>query len=439
MFEKEAKGSPTASVKDYSAGESIVEDQESVHFNHGGIDREKQGSSFLAYFNVVCVVAGTGSLSLPYALKQGGWIGLFILILSWLFSSYTGVILIRCLYHNGKTRLSSYYEVAEDAFGRVGYWLAFFFTFIILLGVPTVYMMLAGMNLNSIAQGSSAELSPGLWTVICCVIVSVPFVFFKSLKEVGFFSAFGTLATLITILIFLVQSIRDQKNHPNVHRDNVIWDQFPVALSSIVFSFGGNPVYPHAEAGMRRPQDWNKVVISALATCMVMYMLIAVPGYYIYGSDVKSPAYASLPSSGAKIAAEVIITIHVILATPILLTSLALDLEKMFGISTFKFSRVVEFLLRVILRLSMVVVVAVIAIFVPDFGDFLSLLGAFSNCALVLMFPVIFYYKLTGVRNKGIFELIVGALIIILGIVGLIFGSKSSIESLIGFFQTYNK
>jgi amino acid permease len=51
-----------------------------------GIDRSKQASSFTAFFSVVCVVAGTGALGLPYALAQGGWIGLFILGLSWILS-----------------------------------------------------------------------------------------------------------------------------------------------------------------------------------------------------------------------------------------------------------------------------------------------------------------------------------------------------------------
>ena len=35
------------------------------------INREHAGSSKMAYFNVVCVVAGTGTLGLPVALKQG--------------------------------------------------------------------------------------------------------------------------------------------------------------------------------------------------------------------------------------------------------------------------------------------------------------------------------------------------------------------------------
>lgn len=50
-------------------------EHDNISFSHG-IDRESEGgSSFLAYFNIVCVVAGTGALGLPYALKQGGWIG----------------------------------------------------------------------------------------------------------------------------------------------------------------------------------------------------------------------------------------------------------------------------------------------------------------------------------------------------------------------------
>lgn len=84
----------------------IGEDFENVNFSHGVENNGQGGSSFLAYFNIVCVVAGTGSLGLPYALKQGGWIGtlkiqhivqfryilplfigLLILGLSWLFSS----------------------------------------------------------------------------------------------------------------------------------------------------------------------------------------------------------------------------------------------------------------------------------------------------------------------------------------------------------------
>lgn len=58
------------------------------------------------------------------------------------------------------------------------------------------------------------------------------------MKEVGFLSAFGMLATVIVVLIVLAMAIKDKPNHTDAHHDAVIWDQFPIALSSIVFSFG---------------------------------------------------------------------------------------------------------------------------------------------------------------------------------------------------------
>ncbi|KAJ8657674.1 hypothetical protein O0I10_006489 [Lichtheimia ornata] len=432
---KAEKASPAASVtaaasfkEETSSGVDIEYDV--GRFNHG-IDREGQGSSFLAYFNIVCVVAGTGALQLPYALAQGGWIGLLILFLSWIFSTYSGVVLIRCLYHDGQSRLSSYQEVAHAAFGVIGSWIAFFFTAITLIGVPVLWVMLAGQNLNQVCAGTSAELTMPIWTIISAAVVGIPFVFFKSLKEVGIGSLFGMLTTVIVVLIVLGEAIVDQNSRDlNPHHDPVIWDKFPVALSSIVFSFGGNPVYPNVEAGMRTPKHWNRVIFAGLATCVAIYLVSAIPAYYIYGDVVKSPMYNSLPENNGKLAAIILITAHVLLAMPILMTSFALDLEKLMHISTFHHSRWLEFILRALLRITMMVVVTVIAIEVPSFGNIMSLLGAFSNCALILIFPIIFYYRLTGLFNKPWYELIFGAVAILLGIVGLIFGSMDAIKGL---------
>ncbi|CAG8760640.1 3214_t:CDS:2, partial [Dentiscutata heterogama] len=66
-----------------------------------------------------CVVAGSGTLGISYALQQGGWISLILLILAALMSTYTSIKLIECLYH-GKTRKTSVSELAYYAFGNPG-------------------------------------------------------------------------------------------------------------------------------------------------------------------------------------------------------------------------------------------------------------------------------------------------------------------------------
>lgn len=58
------------------------------------------------------------------------------------------------------------------------------------------------------------------------------------MKEVGFLSAFGMLATVIVVFIVLVMAVKDEPNQVDVVHHAVIWNQFPIALSSIVFSFG---------------------------------------------------------------------------------------------------------------------------------------------------------------------------------------------------------
>ncbi|CAO3703529.1 unnamed protein product [Rhizopus stolonifer] len=398
-------------------------------------NREHAGSSKLAYFNVVCVVAGSGTLGLPQALQQGGWIGLFVIFLSWAMSVYTGIILVRCLYTNGRTRLNTYKDVATAAFGTLGGWVTFFFNTWMVLGVPVLYMVLAGTNLNQLCQGTVGEIGHVPWTIICCTIIAIPYILIKSMKEVAWMSAFGALATLVVVIIVLVCAAIDRPNHMDAHHDPVVWEMFPIALSTISFSFGGNVVYPHVEASMKSPRDWPKVIAGGLSTCAVLYIVTAVTGYLVYGSEVLSPVYNSIPAGAAQTVAIVIITLHVLMAAPILITSFSLDLEEMFDITAERFGKVKEFLVRAFLRVLIMVVVGVIACVVPHFGALMSLMGAFANCALIFIFPIAFYLKLTGVKNKPFYQLLWCLFTVILGVVGLIFGTKEAIQELISAYQ----
>ncbi|KAI8388639.1 transmembrane amino acid transporter protein-domain-containing protein [Radiomyces spectabilis] len=412
--------------------------QSNSNFEYGGdgdINREHAGSAFLAFANVVCVIAGTGTLGLPAALSQGGWIGLLILFLAWTMSTYTGIILVRCLYVP-KQRLHTYKDIATTAFGVIGGWVTFFFNAWILLGAPILYMVLSGQNLSQLCRGTVGDIGDTAWIIISCAIVAVPFVIVKSMKEVAFMSAFGALATLVVVLIVLVVACIDEKNQVDVTHYPVIWDQFPVALSTISFSFGGNVVYPHVEASMKKPKQWPKVVAAGLSVCALMYFLSAVPGYYIYGTDVKSPVYNSIPDGVPKIICLVLMTVHVITAAPILVTSFALDVEEMLNITVDRFGRIWEFVLRAMLRLTVMVVIGVVACKAPYFGDLMSLIGAFANCALIFIFPVIFYFRLTGFRNKPFYEIAWCGLIVLLGLVGLIFGTIDAIKLLIKDFNS---
>lgn len=65
--------------------------------------------------NVLC---GVGILSTPYAVKEGGWVGLSVLFLFGLLSFYTGMLLRRCL--DSEPGLETYPDIGQAAFGTCG-------------------------------------------------------------------------------------------------------------------------------------------------------------------------------------------------------------------------------------------------------------------------------------------------------------------------------
>jgi amino acid permease len=77
-------------------------------------------------------------------------------------SVYTGILLIRCLYANGKRRLSTYKEIATTCFGVIGGWVTFFFNAWILLGAPILYMVLSGTNINEVRKKRFITLPVGV-------------------------------------------------------------------------------------------------------------------------------------------------------------------------------------------------------------------------------------------------------------------------------------
>ena len=131
--------------------ESIQGHSTNDQFGHG------QGSFLTAYFNVVCVVAGTGTLGLPKAFAIGGWLGILILLLAYGMAVYSGIILIRCLYYKPGTRLHDYKSVGTAAFGTVGYIVASILHFLNLFGCPALYLVLAAGNMHQLLINTVSE------------------------------------------------------------------------------------------------------------------------------------------------------------------------------------------------------------------------------------------------------------------------------------------
>lgn len=73
---------------------------------------------YLLHVPGINVLCGIGTLAVPYAVHEGGWLSLLLLLLFCIISFYTGILLQRCL--EGSPGLKTYPDIGQAAFGVSG-------------------------------------------------------------------------------------------------------------------------------------------------------------------------------------------------------------------------------------------------------------------------------------------------------------------------------
>ncbi|KAI9501146.1 transmembrane amino acid transporter protein-domain-containing protein [Coemansia spiralis] len=397
-----------------------------------------RNAGFLRSFsNVVCIIIGTGCLQIPYAFAKSGWIGIIVIVLSAFIGSYTGVLTIRCLYYRGDgQRLHSFPQIGRAAFGRWGQYATQFFNYLYSLGTTCLYIILSGQFIYQLVSTLGVGVSKKVWMIVVTVIMWVPVAILKEMSEAAILAIFGLLASVVVIVISTIMSLVKPytamyPGEPEPGHDIAIGIGIPVALSSIVFSFAGSVVYPHVEASMKKPKQWPTVVFTAMGFCAAAYLLIGITGYWAYGDQVVSPVLDSIPTGAPATVAKIMITLHVIIAAPIMLLSFYLEVEKQWDITAERLGKKKEFTVRLIYRTVVVGIVCGISLAIPYFSDFLSLISSIACVTMFAIIPIVCYLKLYGHRVAPWYEKIWMVVVLAIGAVACIWGSIDAIKSLI--------
>ncbi|KAI8616794.1 transmembrane amino acid transporter protein-domain-containing protein [Chytriomyces sp. MP71] len=398
-------------------------------------DGQNKGISVMeATYHIICVIAGSGILQLPFALNQSGWIGVGLVLFAAFANNYSGKLLVKCLYakkgkgENGR-RLKGFSHIGLEAFGKTGELLVEVFAFASLLGCPIVYFILTGMNLEYLFGVFPMK----VWMLLSALLVLVPFLIFKTLKEIAILSAFGVFATVVVIGTVVFYSIHDLPlNAGKVTHKFIDMSQFASALGSISFSFSGNFIYPEVEASMAHPQQFPLVLSMSMIIISIMYLVTAILGYASYGNLTDSPILNNLPPGLASNFAVFLITVHVLFAIPILLTTLALEVERRIDMPRLSGNDArQEARVRAALRCGLLLLIVMLAIAIPFFKDFMTLLGAVANTALIFVFPVVFDFQLFGFQTRSTFEKVFGIMILVVGVFGGVVGGFEAVVALV--------
>ncbi|KAG2335037.1 hypothetical protein Bca52824_006217 [Brassica carinata] len=403
--------------------------------------------SVLNGINVLC---GVALLTMPYAVREGGWLGLFILFSFGVITFYTGILLKRCL--ENSPGIHTYPDIGQASFGTTGRILvsASCVECIIMMSdnlsgmFPNTSLYITGLSLNSnqvFAITTTLIVLPTVWlrdlSLLSYIsgsspkltIISKIFDLFSSKTYFSFFLLAGGVfsSILLALCLFWVGSV----GGVGFQLQGKVLDlkNLPVAIGIYGFGFGSHSVFPNIYSSMKEPSKFPLVLLISFAFCTLFYIAVAVCGYTMFGDAIQSQFTLNMPQhfTSSKIAAWTAVltpmTKYALTITPVVLS-----LEELIPSSSRKMrSKGASMLFRTVLVLSTLVV----ALTVPFFATVAALIGSFIAMLIALIFPCLCYMSIMKGRLSNS-QMGICIFIVIIGVVSGCCGTYSAIARLIG-------
>ncbi|KAF5792049.1 putative amino acid transporter, transmembrane domain-containing protein [Helianthus annuus] len=233
------------------------------------------GASFISTcFNGLNALLGVGLLSIPYALVEGGWLSLILLLVIASLTFYTGLLIQRCMDTNPTIR--SYPDIGNRAFGKTGEAIVSITMDLELYLVATGFLILEGDNLSNLFPdmdfGYHIDAKSGFIVLVALIIL--PTIWLHNMNILSYISASGVIASMIIL-------------------GSVFWD--------------------------------GAVLFLCFAFSTVTYSLMAVIGYLMYGSNVESQITLNLPTNNISSRVAICTTLITPIAKYALMLTLIFD------------------------------------------------------------------------------------------------------------------
>lgn len=419
------------------------------------LDRPRGTSSTSqAMANSVNILLGVGLLSVPYALKEGGWAGLGVLTLLGLMTNYTGKVLIRCQQEgslpalnagsggarDGKEEvqaegarrpLMSYEDIGEAAFGPSGRTFITWVLYTELIGTCALFFILEGDHLAILLNDAFS--SETLMAVSAAVMI--PTLWLADLSSLSYVGALGAMASvsLMGVVLFeLFASPGFPAQLPAAFETTAALhlSTLPLSFGLLAFVFAGHAVFPAIYTSMEQPEEYEPMLDKTYAIVGVTCLLIGTAGYMLYGDAVKDEVTINLPEGIASTLALALITVNPFSKFALTMDPVSRGLEEALGVDIAAKEGNGPLIARG-MRTGLGLGALTMAAKVPFFAVVMSLIGSFLTLTVSVIFPSACYLKMfEDDISDG--ERAVNWAIMVVGGFGVVAGTYAALADIIG-------
>ncbi|XP_047436536.1 putative sodium-coupled neutral amino acid transporter 7 isoform X1 [Mugil cephalus] len=368
-------------------------------------DRRRSGgvSSLGAVFIVVNAALGAGLLNFPAAFSMAGGVTAGIMLqMFMLIFIISGLVILG--YCSQVSNEGTYQEVVRATCGKVTGIICEVAIAVYTFGTCIAFFIVIGDQLDrligAVAHDADGVISGPWYTdrkftiVVTAVVVILPL---SIPKEIGFqkyASAISVMGTwYVTIVVIIKYIWPDKEVSPGyIPSSSASWTAVFNAMPTICFGFQCHvscvPVFNSMSRKALKP--WGLVVTLSMIICLFVYTGTGVCGFLTFGSSVNQDVLMSYPSNDIAVAvARAFIVICVVTSYPILHFCGRAVIEGLW--LRFQGEQVEvcvrrEQRRRILQTLVWFVVTLVLALFIPDIGRVISLIGGLAAC-FIFVFP----------------------------------------------------
>ncbi|PAN03567.1 hypothetical protein PAHAL_1G000900 [Panicum hallii] len=406
--------------------QQIPEDQKPLLVAHE-VSTYQKCSYTQAVVNGINVLCGVGILSTPYAIKQGGWVGLVILCLFALLAWYTGVLLRRCL--DSKEGLETYPDIGHAAFGTSGRILISIILYVELYACCIEYLILESDNLSKLFPNAhltigNLTLNSHVFFAILTTIIVMPTTWLRDLSCLSYLSAGGVIASILGVICLFWAGAVDNVGFEN-KGTALNLPGIPIAIGLYGYCYSGHGVFPNIYSSLKNRNQFPSILFTCIGLSTILYAGAAVMGYKMFGEATKSQFTLNLPENLVVSKVAVWTTVaNPITKYALTIIPLAMSLEELLPPNQQKYSNII------MVRSALVVSTLLIALSVPFFGLVMALVGSLLTMLVTYILPCACFLAI--LKRKATWHQVAAcSFIIVVGVSCACVGTYSSLSRII--------
>lgn len=393
------------------------------------ISNKKLSSPFKTFANVFIAIVGAGVLGLPYTFKRTGWVMGILMLFSVAALTYHCMMLLvqsrrKLESHPKSPNLSSFGDLGFAVCGPVGRFAVDAMIVLSQAGFCISYMIFISNTLANIFNYETVEnpdpkilgISPKIVYVWSCFPFQLGLNSIPTLTHLAPLSIFADVVDLGAMGVVMVEDVLVYLQNRPILQAFGGFSVFFYGLGVSVYAFEGVGMVLPLESETKDKAKFGKVLGISMALISLIYGAFGVLGYFAFGDETKDIITTNLGKGLLSTLVQIGLCINLFFTFPLMMNPVYEVVERRFCEGRYS----------IWLRWAGVLVVSLVALLVPNFADFLSLVGSSVCILLGFVLPALFHIivfkeelRFLGLAGDGV--------LIVMGICFSVYGTWSSI------------